>query len=168
MGNTDQKGLELNANYMLIESYTNFLRRVRINTAYTYNDFEFKNYTDNGNDFSGNQLTGVAPHIFFTSLDVATSPGIYGSISYNFTDDIPLRDDNTIFSDSYQLVQTKVGYKTNFFKRLESDIYFGIDNLLDERYSLGFDANAFGGRYFQPAPERNWFLGVKLNYLFKK
>lgn len=168
VGNTDQKGLELNANYMLIESYTNFLRRVRINTAYTYNDFEFKNYTDNGNDFSGNKLTGVAPNVLFTSLDVVTAPGIYGTLSYNFTDEIPLRDDNTVFSDSYNLVQTKVGYKANFFKRIEADIYFGIDNLLDERYSLGFDANAFGGRYFQPAPERNWFLGVKLNYLFKK
>lgn len=167
VGTTDQKGLELNANYMLVDNYSEFLRTVRINTAYTYNDFEFKDYTKNGDDLSGNQLTGVAPHVFFTSLDFDTEPGLYGNISYNFTDEVPLRDDNTLSSDSYQLVQTKVGYKATFFKGIEGDLYFGIDNLLNESYSLGFDANAFGGRYYQPAPERNWFMGIKLKYSIK-
>tara|TARA_R110000868_G_scaffold294140_1_gene554741 strand:- start:112973 stop:115063 length:2091 start_codon:yes stop_codon:yes gene_type:complete len=163
-GKTDQKGFELSSNYILIDSYDGFLRRVQINTAYTFNHFRFDNYNTSNGDFSGNELTGVAPHTLFTLLTFDTSPGFYGNLSYNYTDEIPLRDDNTIYSDSYNLVQTKVGYRASFFHGIETDFYFGIDNLLDERYSLGYDINAFGGRYFQPAAERTWFLGVKLNY----
>jgi iron complex outermembrane receptor protein len=36
--------------------------------------------------------------------------------------------------------------------------------LLDEKYSLGNDLNAFGGRYFNAAPERNYFGGVKFYF----
>lgn len=166
-GKTDQKGLEVSANYILLDRYDGFLRRVQINTAYTYNHFTFEDYATGSGDFSGNEMTGIPPHSLFTSLSFNTQPGLYGNISYNFTDEIPLRDDNTIYSESYNLVQTKIGYKASFFHGVEADIYFGVDNLLDERYSLGYDINAFGGRYFQPAPERNWFLGVKLNYSIK-
>lgn len=164
VGSTDQKGLELSANYILIENYSSIVERMRINVAYTRNDFKFDDYSDNGNDFSGNKLTGIAPNILFTSLEIDTEIGLYGTLSYTFNDEVPLRDDNTLSSDSYQLVQSKIGYKATFFSQLDADIYLGIDNLLDERYSLGFDSNAFGGRYYQPAAERNWFLGLKLTY----
>lgn len=163
-GETDQRGFELNTNYLLVDNHSGFLKRAQINLAYTYHDFEFVNYNTRSGDFSGNQLTGVAPHTLFTSLNISTVPGLYGNLSYTFNDEVPLRDDNTIYSEPYHLVQTKVGYRASFFKGIEADFYFGMDNLLDERYSLGYDINAFGGRYFQPAPEKNWFLGVKLNY----
>ncbi|GAB5409790.1 MAG: TonB-dependent receptor [Balneolaceae bacterium] len=173
-GETDQKGLEVSANYILIDTYDGFLRRAQINTAYTYNNFSFENYNTRNGDFSGNEMTGIPPHSLFTLLTFETAPGLYGNISYNFTDEMPLRDDNTIYSESFNLVQTKVGYRASFFHGIEADFYVGIDNLLDERYSLGYDINAFSfdgspanGRYFQPAPERNWFLGVKLNYSIK-
>ncbi|MEQ9309165.1 MAG: TonB-dependent receptor [Balneolaceae bacterium] len=163
-GKTNQKGLEITANYILIDSNNGFLKRAQINTAYTFNHFRFEDYFTGNGDFSGNEMTGIPPHSLFTTLSFNTQPGLYGNLSYNFTDEIPLRDDNTIYSESYNLVQTKIGYKASFFHGIEADFYFGIDNLLDQRYSLGYDINAFGGRYFQPAPERNWFLGVKLNY----
>ncbi len=163
-GKTNQKGLEISANYILVDNFDGFLRKAQVNTAYTLNKFEFKNYNTRNGDFSGNEMTGIPPHSLFTSLRIETASGLYGNISHNFTDEIPLRDDNTIYSESFNLVQTKIGYRATFFKGVEADLYFGIDNLLDERYSLGYDINAFGGRYFQPAAERNWFLGVKLNY----
>ncbi|MFT6036052.1 MAG: iron complex outermembrane receptor protein [Marivirga sp.] len=36
----------------------------------------------------------------------------------------------------------------------------GVENLTDITYSLGNDLNAFGGRYYQPAPGRNYFMGL--------
>ncbi|MCG8373354.1 MAG: hypothetical protein MI700_07465, partial [Balneolales bacterium] len=163
-GSTNQNGIELNSSFIVFDSFTSALRSARINLAYTYHSFTFDEYLTRDGDFSGNDLTGVAPNNLVTSLLVETRPGFYTNLSYNFTDQIPLEDDNSVYSEAYHLVQTKVGYKALFFKNLQADVYFGIDNLLDETYSLGFDINAFGGRYFQPAPERNWFAGVKLNY----
>jgi iron complex outermembrane receptor protein len=42
------------------------------------------------------------------------------------------------------------------------ELFVGVDNLLDESYSLGNDLNAFAGRFYQPAPTRNWYGGIKL------
>jgi iron complex outermembrane receptor protein len=42
------------------------------------------------------------------------------------------------------------------------EIFAGVDNLLDATYSLGNDLNAFAGRFYQPAPTRNGYGGVKV------
>ncbi|QIL77496.1 hypothetical protein [Hymenobacter sp. HDW8] len=44
------------------------------------------------------------------------------------------------------------------------DIFAGLENATNRRYSLGNDLNAFGQRYFQPAPGRNWYSGVQLGW----
>jgi iron complex outermembrane receptor protein len=38
----------------------------------------------------------------------------------------------------------------------------GVDNLLNQTYSLGNDINAFGGRYFNAAAKRNYFVGLQI------
>ena len=75
-----------------------------------------------------------------------------------------MNDANTVYGDSYQLITAKVGWKANIIQKHVLDIFFGVDNLLKEKYSLGNDLNAFGGRYFNAAPERNYFGGVKLYF----
>ncbi len=60
-------------------------------------------------------------------------------------------------------VQLKLGIKHSIAEHAQVDVFAGIDNLLDEKYSLGNDLNAFGDRFYQPAAPRNWFGGVKIN-----
>jgi iron complex outermembrane receptor protein len=162
-GSTDQYGIETAIDWAVIRNNSAFLQKLDWSVSYTYHDFEFKDYQKEGEDFSGNKLTGVAPHIFVSTLNAKTEAGLYGSLSYNFTDEIPLNDANTVHSDSYHLVQLKAGMKHQVKEGLSVDVFAGIDNLLNEKYSLGNDLNAFGGRYYQPAAPRNWFGGIKLN-----
>jgi iron complex outermembrane receptor protein len=35
---------------------------------------------------------------------------------------------------------------------------------LDEVYSLGNDINAAGGRYYNVAPAKNWYVGVAVQF----
>ena len=44
------------------------------------------------------------------------------------------------------------------------NFFVGADNLLNEVYSLGNDINAVGSRYFNPAPERNYYAGVRFKF----
>jgi iron complex outermembrane receptor protein len=162
-GATDQYGIELAMNWKVIQNPTEFLQDLDWRFSYTYHNFSFVDYRKNGEDFSGNELTGVAPHTIVTTLRADTEPGFYANLSYNFTDEIPLNDANTVYSNAYHLVQSRIGFKKELFKNVNLDAYFGIDNLLDEKYSLGNDLNAFGNRFYQPAAPRNWFGGVKLN-----
>ncbi|MNL84296.1 hypothetical protein D3C87_2122250 [compost metagenome] len=49
--------------------------------------------------------------------------------------------------------------------RVPIEVFAGADNILNEKYSLGNDLNAFGARYFNAAAKRNFYAGlaVRLN-----
>ncbi|MNK98871.1 TonB dependent receptor [compost metagenome] len=77
---------------------------------------------------------------------------------------MPLNDANTAFAESFHLIQAKMQWGFKFSTNLQANLYLGVDNLLNEKYSLGNDINAFGGRYYNAAPTRNFFAGLKLSY----
>lgn len=162
-GATDQYGLEILTNWLIIQNTAGFMETLNWQISYTYHNFSFVDYQKEGEDYSGNELTGVAPHTIVSNVRAQTDLGLYGNLSYNFTDEIPLNDANMVYSNAYHLVQTKVGFQKEILQNLNLDIFFGIDNLLNEKYSLGNDLNAFGDRFYQPAAPLNWFGGVKVN-----
>jgi iron complex outermembrane receptor protein len=65
-------------------------------------------------------------------------------------------------ADSYQLLTMKAGWLLDFKQKHRIEVFLGIDNLLNEKYSLGNDLNAFGQRYFNASPERNYFGGMRI------
>ncbi len=165
-GSTSNQGIEFMAAYQLLPSSSNenvFLTQFNAQLAYTYNHFRFKEYFKRDNDFSGNAYTGVAPHILNLGLNLSTNVGVFANVNYNFTDEIPLNDANTVFSNAYNLVNVKVGYRKKF-ESFGLEFFGGVNNLLNEEYSLGNDLNPFGGRYFQPAAEWNFYGGVRLAF----
>ncbi len=165
-GGTDQKGVEAGINFKPIQDPYATVSELNFRLNYAYHHFEFNDYVRSENDFSGNKVTGVAPHTLWAGVDVSTDVGLYANVNYNYTDKIPLNDANDVFADSYQLITAKIGFKKSFNDRFSFDVYAGGDNLLDETYSLGNDLNPFGGRYFQPAPERNYYGGLSVTYRY--
>ena len=163
-GETRQNGLELatQVNWLLnTEGPVNVLSS-RI--AYTYHDFSFENYVTGGDDFSGNPLPGTAPHVLNLTTDLVLKSGLQLNLTYHYSDPIPLNDENTFFSEAYQLVNLKAAWDTKISKNVNLNVFVGVDNLLDVSYSLGNDLNAFGRRYFQPAPGINYYAGIKLKF----
>lgn len=160
-GATEQKGIEAALDYAILRNSTGFFKDVLVGTAYTGQFFTFKDYQKQDNDFSGNDLTGVPPHNLVSRLDVRTSLGFYLNLTHQFTDELPLNDANTVYQDAYNLVNLRFGFAKTL-GRWDLEVFAGLDNLLDESYSLGNDLNAFGGRFYQPAPTRNWYGGLKL------
>ena len=164
-GSTDQKGIEASLDYAILRNSSGFIKDFLIGTAYTGQFFKFVDYAKTDNDFSGNDLTGVPPHNLVSRLDLRTRPGIYLNITHQFTDQIPLNDANTVFQESYDLVNLRAGWVKSL-GNFDLELFVGVDNLLDERYSLGNDLNAFAGRFYQPAPTRNWYGGVKVGWRY--
>jgi iron complex outermembrane receptor protein len=87
-------------------------------------------------------------------------------LQHNYTATIPLNDANSVYAKRYNLVQAKVGYTGLKLNKSSFEIYSGVDNLFNVKYSLGNDLNAAGGRYFNPAAGRNFYAG--LSYRFNK
>lgn len=163
-GGTKQIGVEELVYLKLITDKNNgFIRALIVHGSYTYSNFSFDQYQNNGNDFSGNGLTGVPEHtsVFGVTVGFPQSLKIY--VQSLHTSRIPLNDANTEYADAYQLLQTRLGWmglKNRFF---ETEFFIGADNLLNQTYSLGNDINAFGGRYYNAAQPRNFYGGVLVN-----
>lgn len=162
-GTTDQKGLELKLNGTLSENPLGFVTSSAIQIAYTGYYFRFEDYQKGENDFSGNRLTGVAPNTLATILDVNFKSNFYSNVTWFWSDEIPLTDDNSVYADGFHNVTIRSGWKKQIYSgKWSLEFFAGVDNLLDQRYSLGNDLNAFGGRFYQPAPGRNYYGGIKV------
>jgi iron complex outermembrane receptor protein len=160
-GSTDQKGIEITFS---IEPVPN----IKIWSSINYNHYRFDNYIKDNVDYSGNKLTGVPPSIANVGADVDFHMGWYINVTGTYTDQIPLNDANTEFADDYILANVRAGRRFNVAKSLKLEVFAGVNNLLDQRYSLGNDLNAFGGRYFNVAPAINFFGGLRVDNVFQK
>ena len=165
-GSTDQKGIEAALDYSLVKNGEGFIRDLSIGTAYTGQFFTFQDYQKRDNDFSGNELTGVPKTTLVSRIDLRSSPGIYLNFTHQFVSEIPLNDANTVYQEAYNLVNLRFGWAKTFAGKWDLEAFGGVDNLFDELYSLGNDLNPFGGRYYQPAPTRNWYGGLKIAYSY--
>lgn len=168
-GKTIYNGVELSLNYTLFTS-----DNLTLNTrnALTLNDFKFDTFIDNTENYSGNNLTGVPKFTYNSTLNFDTRQGLYGLINFTNTGEIPIRDDNTIYADNYQLLNAKIGYHSSGSKMFVFDIFLGFNNIFNEKYAsmLLINAGSFGGnapRYYYPGEPDNYYAGVNITCNFK-
>lgn len=162
-GGTNQKGIETFAEYTLVRYNHTFIKSAKLRTGITLNEFSFEDYIVNDKDYSGNSLTGVARTTWSGGLDLTTRWGLYLNASLTHTSKLPLNDANTFYSRSYDILLGRLGWKKRY-DLITIEFFTGVDNALNQLYSLGNDINAFGNRFFNPAATRNYYGG--LNVLF--
>ena len=177
-GKTTHDGAELALSWQILRPEdNNQVLSLRPFVALTYSDFKFKNYkilsanNEVTANFDGNELTGVSPWVFNGGIDFETQYGIYIYMNYYFNDKMPLNDGNTAYNPSYQLLNSKLGYKKRLGKSFELNIYGGVDNIFNKAYSSIVSLNAVGfagaqPAYFNPSPKRNGYAGFGFKYLF--
>jgi iron complex outermembrane recepter protein len=159
-GETNQRGLEAALSY-------HPLKELKLWTSYNYNHYRFEKYVNDNVNYSGNRLTGVPPTLLSAGADF-TLPNFYANVTGFYTDAIPLNDLNDEYASKYVLLTVRAGFKKRFTENLEVELFTSVDNILDEEYSLGNDLNAAGKRYYNPAPGRNFTVGVKLKGIAKE
>jgi iron complex outermembrane receptor protein len=156
-GKTNQHGIETSINYPLLQSFS-FMRRSNFWLSHTWHDFHYTTFKQLNNDFSGNMMPAEAPHTISSGFDFLAKNGISGTVSYYFSDKIPLNDANSEFAAAYHLLGVRLGFQKVLAQKVQVKLSGGLDNLLDQKYSLGNDANGFGGRYYNAAAGRNYFV----------
>ncbi|GAB2712212.1 TonB-dependent receptor [Hymenobacter frigidus] len=139
-------------------------RGLRAWASYAYNNFRFGRYTSGGPDLRGNRLTGTTPHTLSAGLDFNERLGFYLSPNLSHQARVVLNNANTEEASGYWVFGARGGWRRTLARHLETNIYAGIDNLTNRNYSLGNDLNVLGGRYFQPAPGRNWYTGAQVGW----
>ncbi|MDZ7735108.1 MAG: hypothetical protein U5P41_02385 [Gammaproteobacteria bacterium] len=44
--------------------------------------------------------------------------------------------------------------------------FMGVNNVFDKMYNSNIRLNGFGGRFYEPAPDRNIYGGMSVSYSF--
>ena len=167
-GRTQHNGIELTLNYELINPDTHKNKMTSFLT-YTFSDYTFRDFVNTGIDYSGNRLTGVPRNVLNVGFSYKMQIGLYGNLNYQYVDRMPMRDDNSIYSDSYQLVNLRVGFEKRISSHFQLDFHVIINNLTNSKYASMISVNAasFGGRpprYYYPGLPINGYGGVSLSY----
>jgi len=168
-GKTQHNGLEINLNYQAIQNEQSFVSNLFFFTNYTLADYKFKEFIDGDNNFSGNALTGTPKNTFNAGIDANTRLGFYTNLSFQFVDRMPMLDNNTLFSEAYQVSNIKLGWGKNLFKHLKINAFAYINNIFNAKYASMILINAAGTptappRYYYPALPRNYTWGISIKW----
>lgn len=161
-GSTNQTGIESYISYAFLDRPARFFEYGFAYLSQTWNHFRYDDYKQLSNDYSGNKITGVAPQTIAAGADIRTQPGLFANLTYFYSDRIPLNDANTAYANAYHLIGLKLGHSLHLSEKARLELFVGVQNLLDETYSLGNDINAAGGRYYNVAAGRNYYGGFKI------
>ncbi|TXF91644.1 TonB-dependent receptor [Neolewinella aurantiaca] len=158
-GKTKQQGVEIAATYQALNS-TDHSVDLDFYGSYTYYDFTYGDFQQGDTDFTGNDIPGAVPQTINLEANLSLKNGLYLNLFHNYTDAVPLNDANDVFADSFHLLRAKIGCTFKGF-----DVFLTGSNLLDQKMSFGNDLNpAFGNRYYQPAPGRNFQAGIRKSW----
>jgi iron complex outermembrane receptor protein len=163
-GSTKQKGVEDYASYQLVDMPLHFITSAKVWGSYAWHDFHYGEFKQVNNDFSKNKLPGAAPNVVVAGFDINSKAGFYMNVTFNYSDKIALNDANSAYAPSYNLLGARLGYKKDFSKKVNLEIFAGADNIFDTKYSLGYDINAAVGRYYNAAPGKNYYAGVAFRF----
>ena len=164
-GSTTHQGLELSISH---QHYSHWLKgRYQFQVDYSYADYQFIDFVDDQDDFSGNPLTGTAPHLIGCQAGFQKDAFRF-HLQYRFVDAMPLRDDNTISSEAFHLLNAKIFYDFSPFPKVQFSCYAGVNNILDTQYASMHlvNASSFGGaapRYYYPGMPINFYLGITVS-----
>lgn len=168
-GSTRQNGIETFLSYRILDKNSLFFDELKVWISHTWHNFHYSNFqkvTDDTADYSGRRLPSIPPHFIAAGADISSKIGFYSNLSYYYSDPLPLNDANSDYASSYHLAAARVGFRKPLGENFSLDVFGVADNLFDVKYSLGNDINAFGGRYYNAAPGRNYSTGVSVRYLW--
>lgn len=130
----------------------------------TLANYHFKEFIDQGIDYSGNNLPGTAKYMSFALVNFNPTKNIGLNLWHKYTGKMATNDGNTAYSDAFGITNSEVSYTTKK-DHLVLQVKGGIQNLFDIRYAsmLAVNAPAFGNnlpRFYYPGNPRNYFVSV--------
>ena len=158
-GKSERFGIEANLRWFV---FKDFIARF----SYTYAQYIYQQYEIDGNSFADNYLPGIPQHQATLSGHYHHSSGFLAMIQLRYVGDVYLNDTNTEQTGDYILGNLRVAYQWKKNKWVLSP-FAGLNNFTNTSYNDNLRINAFGGRYFEPAPGLNWYSGLKLRYNIK-
>ncbi|MEZ6629390.1 TonB-dependent receptor PqqU [Klebsiella pneumoniae] len=157
-GKTRRQGMELGLDQQFGESW-------RLKAAWTWLDATYRTNVCDDASCNGNRIPGIARNMGYASFGYQPEQGWYAGSDIRYMSDIMANDENTAKAPSWTVVGLTTGYKWSY-GRMDMDLFGRIDNLFDREYVGSVIVNESNGRYYEPAPGRNYGIGLNLAWRF--
>lgn len=141
-------------------------KSVQAYLAYSYIDARFVDYVNfSGISLAGKKIPGVPKTTLFGELKWRPLKDLVTALEVRRVSSIAVNDDNTDSAEAYTVANWRIGLnqKGRGWKLQE---FLRIDNMFDKNYSGSVIVNANGGAFFEPAPQRNYTIGLNANFEF--
>lgn len=158
-GKTRRQGMELGLDQQFGESW-------RLKAAWTWLDATYRTNVCDDASCNGNRIPGTARNMGYASFGYQPEQGWYAGSDIRYMSDIMANDENTAKAPSWTVVGLTTGYKWSY-GRMDMDLFGRIDNLFDREYVGSVIVNESNGRYYEPAPGRNYGIGLNLAWRFE-
>ncbi len=158
-GETRRRGLELGLDQQFGESW-------RFKAAWTLLDARYRSNACGTESCDGNRIPGIARNMAYAGLAYAPDQGWYAGTDVRYLSDIAADDENDVKAPSYTVVGVNSGYKW-LVHNWTLDLFGRVDNLFDRNYIGSVIVNESNGRYYEPAPGRNYSVGLTVSYAFQ-
>ena len=152
VGSTLRRGFELNSQV--------FFKSGRLNLSYTLSKNQFKNFVIDGDDLSDKLIPGIPSQMLEIDLIFKLSRKRTLILSNRLIGERYADNLNETLIQSYNVFNIK--YSKEVLRNSEFSI--GANNVFNQEYFDNIRINAFGKRYYEPAPERNFYFGINFSF----
>jgi len=152
VGSTSRRGIELSSQF--------FFDGGKLNLSYTLSKNEFKNFVLDGNNLSDNLIPGIPSQMLDLDMVFNLTRGRSLIISNRLIGERYADNENETIVSSFNLFNLK--YAKEIFSN--SEVFIGANNVFNQEYYDNIRINAFGKRYYEPAPKRNFYFGINLSF----
>lgn len=108
----------------------------------------------------GNTIPGVARTMAYLGLAWAPSPAWRAGVEARASSRVMVNDSNSDAAAGFAVAAAHVSHRLRLGDDVELTLFGRIDNLFDQRYAGSVIVGEGNGRFFEPAPGRNWLMGV--------
>jgi iron complex outermembrane receptor protein len=129
--------------------------------AYTLAVFRFQEFRTATDTLDGNDIPGVPRHYGHVSLRYQGPRGFWGAVDATASSGLFVNDLNTVRTDGWRTLGLRIGWEGRLGSYRVSP-FAAVQNALDERYIGSVSVNAQFGRFFEPAPGRNGYVGLEI------
>jgi iron complex outermembrane receptor protein len=161
IGNTHQQGAEWSVQWQANQLFKKINLRIWNNG--TLNRYRFGNYTTNETLLLDNAIPGVPLAQMSSGLVIGNDQWNLNLTDYWF-DKTPLDNANSTWSNPYHLLNVYADYTLSITSSWQVQFNAGINNVFNTSYTSYYALNGFGGKFFNPASDRNFFAGLRLQY----
>lgn len=160
-GKTKRTGVELSVDSKFDNNLSTYFAYTLLNAKF---DSSFTSAS--GAVESGNRIPGTYRSQIYGEIAWKYEPlGFNTAFEGRHNSKVYVNDSNTDTAPSYTIFNLRAGFEQNFahwsFKE-----YLRVENMFDKEYIGSVRIGDTNQRFFEPAPDRNYLLGLSANYKF--